>query len=94
MRFQRISTRWPRLIIPQTTIIRYKTTTTALIDVLKRNKEISAEDAVNELRWIRQAIREDPALCRAQTDKDTCLTNLIKRRGGGEPLQYVLGEFS
>ena len=94
MRFQRICTRLHAVIPPSRSSVRWRSTSAALLDVLRRNKEMSAEDAANELRWIRQAVRDDPALKPSgveRRDDESVLLQLVQRRATGEPLQYVLG---
>ena len=94
MRFQRVWTRLHPVIPPSRLSVRWRSTSAALLDVLRRNKELSAEDAANELRWIRQAVRDDPALKPSgveRRDDESVLLQLVQRRATGEPLQYVLG---
>ena len=45
-------------------------------------RAVGPESASNELRWMQQAC--------ARTD-DKRLENMVARREGGEPLQYILG---
>lgn len=60
--------------------------TTHLLSILQRNSELTATDAQNELRWLRQASNGvEPAR------RDGALEILVQRRGAGEPLQYILG---
>lgn len=95
MRFNRVCTRLQPHVRLRPACFRHASTSASLIEVLRRNKEISAEDAINELRWIRQAIREDPSLVETHRhlDDEGCLAELVGRRAAGEPLQYVLGTF-
>lgn len=60
-----------------------------LIDILLRNSELDAEDAQNELRWMRQALASslDPG------NQASELAAMAERRSRGEPLQYILGAF-
>jgi hypothetical protein len=53
-----------------------------LLQRLAENKELDAEDAKNELRWMRQS------LTNGDGEK---LAALVDRRAKGEPLQYILG---
>lgn len=54
-----------------------------LLQRLAENKELDAEDAKNELRWMRQSL----------SDRDEeKLAFLVERRAKGEPLQYILGK--
>ncbi|KAM0287440.1 hypothetical protein ACHAQH_000391 [Verticillium albo-atrum] len=46
--------------------------------------------AANELRWIREHIRANP-ISDPQPSPSQRLSRLCRRRGRGEPLQYVLG---
>jgi hypothetical protein len=54
-----------------------------LLASLKRNPEIDAEDAKNELRWMKQSLSDR---------NERTLSLLVERRARGEPLQYILGE--
>jgi hypothetical protein len=54
-----------------------------LLQRLAENRELDAEDAKNELRWMRQSL----------TNGDGGrLASLVDRRAKGEPLQYILGK--
>ncbi|WWC68606.1 uncharacterized protein I206_102536 [Kwoniella pini CBS 10737] len=74
----------------------YSTTSTSEhITKLLENKELTKEDATNELRWIIQGVRE-----RAQNQmakgkmpeiEEDSISNMVERRSKGEPLQYILG---
>jgi hypothetical protein len=57
--------------------------TEELLKTLKRNPEIDAEDAKNELRWMKQSLPDQ---------SERTLSLLVERRAKGEPLQYILGE--
>ncbi len=59
--------------------------TRELLDILLRNHELDEDGAVDELRWIRAEWRS------AGQKNGQGLEDLVERRGGGEPLQYVLG---
>ena len=54
-----------------------------LLQRLAENKELDAEDAKNELRWMRQSLPD--------RDEEK-LASLVERRANGEPLQYILGK--
>ena len=54
-----------------------------LLQRLAENKELDAEDAKNELRWMRQSLPD--------RDEEK-LAFLVERRAKGEPLQYILGK--
>jgi len=56
--------------------------TDKLLDTLRRNPEIDAFDAENELRWIQQSL---------PVRNEKTLSFLVERRAKGEPLQYILG---
>jgi methylase of polypeptide subunit release factors len=64
---------------------------------MQRNLELSEEDARNELRWIRQAVRDRET--RAATavlsvkGRGESVAELVERRVKGEPLQYILGKW-
>lgn len=57
--------------------------TKGLLHRLAENRELNAEDAKNELRWMRQSLRN------GNGEK---LAALVNRRAKGEPLQYILGK--
>ena len=59
------------------------TSTQKLLERLAANTELDADDAQNELRWMKQSL---PDL------DETKLAALVERRANGEPLQYILGE--
>lgn len=68
-----------------------------LLALLQRNPELSAGDARTELRWLRDAVRQrSPGVSSASgaSDPDAALEAMVRRRGAGEPLQYILGESS
>jgi hypothetical protein len=56
--------------------------TEGLLQRLAANKELDAEDAKNELRWMRQSLPNG--------DREE-LASLVERRAKGEPLQFILG---
>lgn len=78
-----------------------------LLKTLLRNRELSREEAVNELRWIREEAREDVQRQAAaifvvsmpkKEDMEAMrglesgvVLSLVERRAQGEPLQYILG---
>ncbi|TXT12878.1 hypothetical protein VHUM_01279 [Vanrija humicola] len=59
-----------------TTCRRY-TARKGLLDQLLRNPELDEHEAKNELRWL--------------LDAASAVTQMVKRRSAGEPLQYILG---
>jgi methylase of polypeptide subunit release factors len=81
-----------------------------LLTTLLRNRELSREEAVNELRWIREEARGDVqrqaaaifgALMPKKEDLEAMrglesgvVLGLVERRAQGEPLQYILGKSS
>jgi hypothetical protein len=66
-----------------------------LLGILRRNEELTAEDAEAELRWIRQALQDDAGVTlQGHQSVQSKLESFVARRGQGEPLQYILGEFS
>lgn len=62
--------------------------TAYLLSLLQNNPELSASDAENELRWIRQETAG-----RSSAERNSAVEDLVQRRAKGEPLQYVLGMF-
>jgi methylase of polypeptide subunit release factors len=63
--------------------------TSHLLELLRRNPELSEEDAKAELRWMRQAAPIRPE--DGSTERGR-LKAMVERRSRGEPLQYILGE--
>lgn len=61
--------------------------------LVKQLRETVGEDAESEARWMLQALgisRWDPSI---PEDRLVTLWDRVRRRQGGEPLQYVLGEW-
>jgi release factor glutamine methyltransferase len=55
-----------------------------LLQRLRENRELDADDAQNELRWMKQSL--------SMYVDGKQLAPLVERRAKGEPLQYILGE--
>lgn len=53
-------------------------------------KAIGNENAILELKWMKQALLKGIPRIPATAPKPT-LASMIQRRIGGEPLQYILG---
>lgn len=64
--------------------------TPRLLELLRRNHELSDEDAKAELRWMRQAARNRGEGSPGMTGG---VIEMVERRSKGEPLQYILGEW-
>lgn len=65
-----------------------------LLRELRRNPELTEEDAVNELRWITQAAGSSKQLGRGHNSLDGTIRSMVIHRGDGVPLQYVIGELN
>ena len=64
----------------------------ALLKELQRNTELSQDDAKDELRWITQAVENMAPLKTGVSEGGQLLMKMVKQRGDGIPLQYVIGE--
>ncbi|WVW80163.1 hypothetical protein I302_102140 [Kwoniella bestiolae CBS 10118] len=65
------------------------------VRTLLQNQELTEEDAINELRWITQEVREianrQMAKGRMPEVEEDSIAKIVERRGKGEPIQYILG---
>ncbi|WVQ93438.1 hypothetical protein IAU59_000512 [Kwoniella sp. CBS 9459] len=66
-----------------------------LLSLLCENPELSPEEAQNELRWIKDEVRQRSSemLQKGQLPpvEDELVRSYVERRSQGEPLQYILG---
>ncbi|WVQ64935.1 uncharacterized protein L199_003105 [Kwoniella botswanensis] len=84
-----------RIRIPVSSGKKYSTTQPDHVQTLLRNSELTEEDAVNELRWITQEVREKAirqiSRGRMPEVEEDSIAKKVERRGKGEPIQYILG---
>ncbi|WVR03799.1 hypothetical protein IAU60_000794 [Kwoniella sp. DSM 27419] len=67
----------------------------SLLAQLRTNPELDANDAQDELRWIREEVHEESSRAMRKGHlppiEDEEVARLVQRRAAGEPLQYILG---
>ncbi|WWC96936.1 hypothetical protein V866_003811 [Kwoniella sp. B9012] len=84
-----------RIRIPVSSDRKYSTSQPNHVQTLLRNSELTEEDAINELRWITQEVREKAirqiSRGRMPEVEEDSIAEKVKRRGRGEPIQYILG---
>ncbi|WVF65797.1 hypothetical protein IAT40_000534 [Kwoniella sp. CBS 6097] len=66
-----------------------------LVSLLSNNPELLLEDVRNEIRWIRDEVRQRSSEMlrkgRLPPVEDELVRDFVERRSKGEPLQYILG---
>ncbi|KAI9709131.1 MAG: hypothetical protein M1820_003577 [Bogoriella megaspora] len=79
----------PRL--PTGLLLKARSVGPLLVHLLRTCRDLAS--AKNELRWLREHVREPSVrrMIQSQRDETALLRRLCERRGQGEPLQYILG---